>query len=307
MHFDRVAILDWSAAKGPKLGKDSIWLGICDRDGTLAENIPTRALARDRLSGLVDAALSAGDRLLIGADFSFGFPAGFAQRVTGQPSALSVWSWLAARVHDMPGNASNYRTVAAQLNAHFPDLGPFWGNTARQEVPGLPRRKPPLPPSLAEFRQSDLVARESGARPKSVWQLAGVGAVGAQALTGLPVLHALRTDFARQISVWPFEEALTPVVLAEVYPSLLHTLVREASDDQVLDARQVTLLSRALFHLGQSGGLASLLRHNDLPTDVREEGWLLGAGHSAVLIGILRDHSPAGDSGFRGAYASGPR
>lgn len=40
MIFDRIAILDWSAANRPRLGKDSIWLG---HDSAPPENLPTRA------------------------------------------------------------------------------------------------------------------------------------------------------------------------------------------------------------------------------------------------------------------------
>ena len=34
MTFDRVAVLDWSAASTPKRGRDSIWLGVAGPDGT---------------------------------------------------------------------------------------------------------------------------------------------------------------------------------------------------------------------------------------------------------------------------------
>ena len=42
-------------------------------------------------------------------------------------------------------------------NAHFGGDGPFWGNGARADVPGLPRRKPALPEGLTEFRQTELL------------------------------------------------------------------------------------------------------------------------------------------------------
>lgn len=282
--FDRVAILDWSAARGPKRGKDSIWLGLADISGTRAENIPTRMAAARRLEEVIDAALANGHRLLIGADFAFGFPAGFAKALTGVPSALAVWDWLSARILDTPENISNYREVAAEMNSGFAGAGPFWGNGMRLEVPGLPRLKPPLPPPLIPHRHCDLVARGDGVNPKTVWQLAGAGAVGAQVLTGLPVLNALRRRHPSVISVWPFEVADTPIVLAEVYPSLLRDEVRLAvATGQVVDEAQVSLLAAALLRLSSTHGLKGLMKIDAEAAFLAEEGWLLAAGQAALL------------------------
>ncbi len=287
MRFDRVAILDWSAAKGPKRGKDSIWLAVADSAGVVTENIPTRLFAERRLTDLIAQSVSHGKRLLIGADFAFGFPMGFAARLTGQASALSVWDWLSARITDTAQNTSNYRDVAALMNARFDGSGPFWGNTARLDVPGLPRLKPPLPPGLVPHRTCDMVARESGAHPKTVWQLAGAGAVGAQVLTGLPVLNRLRQQFPGHLSVWPFEAPQSLVVLAEVYPSLLHAQVRHAllSSQEVADQVQVRLLSQALFRHASQGSLHRMMSADVDAATSSEEGWLLAAGRSADLAG----------------------
>jgi hypothetical protein len=285
MTFDRIAILDWSAAKGPTRGKDSIWLGVTDAVTTTTENIPTRRLAAARLLALTKAALTKGERLLIGADFAFGFPMGFAQVLTGTPTALAVWDWLSAHVTDTDGNVSNYREVAAAMNARFSGDGPFWGNTARQDVPGLSRLKPALPPGLSAHRHCDIVAREGGASPKTVWQLAGVGAVGAQVLTGVPVLNALRHRFDQGVSVWPFQSDTACVVLAEVYPSLLRANMRVPG--VVPDQMQVSLLSKALFLHEIQGGLSHLMQPGACATTLAEEGWLLAAGQSALLNSVL--------------------
>ncbi|MDZ4135457.1 MAG: molybdopterin molybdenumtransferase MoeA, partial [Paracoccaceae bacterium] len=152
MRFDRVAILDWSAAKGPRRGRDSIWLGIAAGAAVEARNIPTRAEAEAALHALVADALNKGERVLIGADFAFGYPAGFARALTGQNRALAVWDWLAARISDTPRNVSNYRDVAAAINAGFPGEGPFWGNGEKTQTQGLPRLKPMLPDGLGADR-----------------------------------------------------------------------------------------------------------------------------------------------------------
>ncbi|MCB1396576.1 MAG: molybdopterin guanine dinucleotide synthesis, partial [Rhodobacteraceae bacterium] len=125
MIFDRIAILDWSAANRPRRGKDSIWLG---HDSAPPENLPTRATAFDRLTALVEDALTRNQRLLIGADFAFGYPRGFARALTGQDNALALWQQLADRLQDDARNRSNRLEVAAEINRGLPGLGPFWFN-----------------------------------------------------------------------------------------------------------------------------------------------------------------------------------
>lgn len=282
MRFDRVAILDWSAARGKRWGKDSIWLGVCDGTRTHETNLPTRTEAEALLHRQVAEALAEGARLLVGADFAFGQPAGFARALTGRAEARAVWAWLAQRVAETPDHGSSYRAVAAEINRQFSGDGPFWGNGEKTPTPGLPRTKPGLPPGLSEHRATDLAAVGPGSRPKPVWQLAGAGAVGAQMLTGLPVLERLCMAFPC-IAVWPFEGTNdSPVVLAEVYPSLLSAAVR--AEGGVPDQAQVRLLARALWRLSVRGDLGALFA---VKADA-EEGWILGAGQQDLLQAALR-------------------
>jgi molybdopterin-guanine dinucleotide biosynthesis protein B len=111
---------------------------------------------------------------------------------------------------------------------------------------------------------------------KPVWQLLGAGSVGSQALLGIPVVHRLagRTGAA----VWPFENP-RELTIAEVYPSLLAPAVA-ASGDSIADRAQVRLLARALFNLSRHDRLGPLFV---TPAIAAEEGWILGAGHSALL------------------------
>ncbi len=284
MRFDRVAVLDWSAARGRGRGRDSIWLGLAGPEGESTESIATRGAAEDRLVALLARTLARGERLLLGCDFAFGYPRGFAAALTGQASALAVWDWLEPRVTETADHGSTYRAVAAAINARFRHDGPFWGNGERAGTPGLPRRKKGLPEGLAEHRATERAARDGAGRPKSVWQLAGAGAVGAQTLTGIPVLARLRARFAPAVAAWPFEPAAdAPVVLAEVYPSLLFREVR-AAEHGIRDEVQVRLLSRALVRLSARDALAPLFARGN-----PEEGAILGAGHTAALRAALAD------------------
>lgn len=280
MRFDRVAVLDWSAARGRRQGKDSIWLGLADAGGVTAINLPTRTAAEAHLAAL---AAGGGGRLLIGVDFALGYPAGVAGRLTGQTRALALWDWLARRVHELPGDGSNYRVVAAEANRAFPGEGPFWGNGERAETIGLPRTRPDLPAGIAAHRATERAARAGGSNPKPVWQLAGAGAVGAQAMTGIPVLHRLRGAHPGRVAVWPFEPRDgAEVVLAEVYPSLLADAVR-ADPGTVPDEVQVRLLARALHELAQGEGMADLMARRESPAVLEEEGWILGVGAEPLL------------------------
>jgi molybdopterin molybdotransferase len=285
--FDRVAILDWSSAGAPKRGRDSIWFGVADPAGVSARNLPTRAAAADALHALVRDSVARGVRLLLGVDFPLGYPDGFGHALTGSDDPFAVWDWLAARITDDARNRHNLRAVAALANAAFPGAGPFWGNNAKPEVPGLGRKKAGLPHGLAACRATEVAAQASGARPKTVWQLAGAGSVGAQALVGLPVLHRLRATHGAAVAVWPFEPPTAPVVVAEVYPSLLAADVAAAcarDPDLVRDAAQVRLLAAALLRLSRSGDLARLFAVDHHPA-ARREGWILGVGAEAVLRG----------------------
>jgi len=289
MRFDQVIVLDWSAAGKPTLGKDSIWLGHATAAGVAVENIATRRQAETRLAVLIDAALRSNHRMLIAADFAFGAPIGLAQTLTGQAHALALWDWLGTRITDTDRNATNYRQIAAQMNSQFSGGGPFWGNGQKDETPGLSRTKPAHPPELAEYRTAELVGREAGLWPKTLWQLAGAGAVGAQSLTGIPMLHRLRARNPGKVAVWPLEPATgAPIVIAEAYLSLLTPEVRTATaQGMVQDEAQVRLHATAFHALSQNGGLAPLMAPDHPTETLQGEGWYLGAGAAnAVRAGL---------------------
>ena len=283
--FDEVLVADWSAAAQPKTkpGPDSIWIGICNADGVQARHFATRALAEAFLHMRLTDNRAAGRRTLAGFDFAFGYPAGFAAGLTGQASARAVWAYLAAQVQDGADNANNRFAVAAAINTRFDATGPFWGGLRGQVVPGL------TPTKTARYGAPFLAERRAVERAISgtstVWQLTGAGAVGSQSLVGLPMVHRLVAD--HQAQVWPFDSTDGPIVLAEVYPSLLRPQVREmVAAGWVTDAAQVRLLAQALFRLAVSGDLQALLAPPADPA-ATEEGWILGADHAPLLRAAL--------------------
>src|SRR5262249_30292565 len=156
-----------------------------------------------------------------------GYPAGFAARLgLAGPPWRAVWDEIAGLVEDDERNRNNRFEVAEILNRRVSGgCFPFWGRPAAPPRPHLAptHHRPPDHDGVAERRLVDLYI--PSAQP--CWKLLGTGSVGGQALTGIPVVRALRDDprWHRQTRVWPCETGLSPrpdarVVMAEVYPSL---------------------------------------------------------------------------------------
>ena len=271
--FDGYAAVDWSASGKPKQGKDSIWIAIRGVDGTKEhENPATRQEAVKWIERLLKRATAEGWRFLVGFDFPFGYPEGTARALTGRDGWEAVWSRIAEVVRDGPHNENNRFHAAAKLNAAFKGEGPFWGNGLKDDIPGLPRKKPAgwgvnLPANLRH-------AESKVKRAQEVWKLNGAGSVGGQALTGIAALEGLRYRVGAQ--VWPFETLGDgrSHVLAEIYPSL----IEPNPDFDVKDAGQVDAVAAVLQGLDKLGELKRHLRApSQMPSAVcSEEALILG-------------------------------
>ncbi|SMX37796.1 molybdopterin guanine dinucleotide synthesis [Maliponia aquimaris] len=279
--FDRFVMVDWSGGNdtGRRPRKDAIWIGESGPEGERAPQYQrNRALAEDTLAERIDTALRGGERLLIGVDFPFGYPAGYARALTGQDDPLGVWRWLAERIEDRP-KENNRFDVAAGINRRLAGGdGPFWGNGLKRDIDGLPRTKAAYRNPFPDRRTSE--ARARGAF--TCWQLSGAGAVGSQVLMGLPVLDRLRRHFAGRIAVWPFEPLDRPVALVEIWPTLIDPAVRvHTGPGDIRDAVQVRLLARALSRLAPAQLNAML------SVEAPVEGWIFGLGHERELTDRL--------------------
>ena len=278
--FDTVAVVDWSGGNdsGPKPRKDAIWLGVA-RHGEAEQPLylRNRAAAEAALVTLIDQELAAGRRLLLGFDFPFAYPRGFAKALTGQADPLALWDWFETRITD--AKISNNRfDLAAEINQSLGGKGPFWGNALGRDIAGLGRTKQGY--SAAPFSERRRV--ESFAKGSfTCWQLAGAGAVGSQVLMGLPVLSRVRRRFEDVLAVWPFETSQISeksIVLAEIWPSLIAGAVRQAqTDGGIRDAHQVRLLAVALSQVSPEK------MQQMMAAGVDEEGWILGQGFEAEL------------------------
>jgi len=282
MRIDTVIIVDWSARSAPspaRPSKDAIFVAErTGRDGHVTY-CRTRAQALAHLIARLEAAVSDGRRVLAGFDFPLAYPAGFAQALTGRADPFAVWEWLAAAITDDAKNANNRLAVADRVNAHLGGPGPFWSHPVGQSPAHVPFRKPPHTGfAFAERRRVEQVA--TGA--SSCFQLYGTGAVASQTLLGLPRLWALKRYFGDALAVRPFETRAAPILLAEVYPSILSAEIkRRQRPDEVPDSAQVRILAQAFAALPPDR-LEAMLREG-----CPEEGWITGLGHAPELIAGL--------------------
>lgn len=284
MRFDSVLMVDWSGGndRGPTPVKDAIWACVAT-DGKAQDPVylRNRQVAEVWIIDMLTTLRAAGQRVLVGFDLCFAYPDGFATQLIGSEDTLALWDWFAERVKDSP-TENNRFDLAGQINARFPGVGPFWFNGLKRDIPDLPRKGTARADhGLPEKRAADLAIPGSF----SPWQLAGAGAVGGQVIMGLPVLSRLRKHFGGDLSVWPFEAAETPIVLAETYFSLIPDLV-QAHPHPVRDAAQVTLYASGFSNM-TAEVLARLMDVTATP-----EGWVLGAGEAAALRQALAPAPP---------------
>jgi len=216
MIFDRYVTVDWSASNRPKTGKDSVWICSLGDDGEPSvTNPPTRRTAEAAVRDLLVDAVERGERVLIGFDFPYAYPIGFAAALVldGQPWR-AVWEFLDGHVQDdRETNENNRFDVASAINARLTHHA-FWGRPWTQVHDHLSARRDQVryrldgeTAGLSEWREVELVLRRRGHPPHSTWKLFGAGSVGSQTITGIPVVSRLRHDpeLMTISRVWPFE------------------------------------------------------------------------------------------------------
>lgn len=173
--------IDWSGRE--RGAAEAIWFARV-RDGVLVEleNGMDRA---EVIDAAIDAAREA-PQTVVGLDFAFAFPAWYSAR-RGWASGREIWEAM--------------RDDAEALLAVCEP--PFWGRPgSRAQTQG---------PALRETEA------DAPARPKSVFQIGGAGAVGTGSLRGMRHLADLAdAGFA----VWPFDDPRLPMAV-EIYPRAL--------------------------------------------------------------------------------------
>jgi precorrin-8X/cobalt-precorrin-8 methylmutase len=289
--FDAFVIVDWSAASQPKTGRDSIWICAVDRDGAerLVENPHTRHAAKNLLGDLLSHAAARGERVLLGFDFPFGYPVGFARRLglNGTSPWRAVWDEIASRLNDEENNKNDRFVLAAEFNRRVSnDAFPFWGCPVefRHDFLGPKHHNGHDAEGLAEKRLIDRWM--VGAQP--CWKLAYTGSVGSQSLTGIPVVRALRDDagWVDRARIWPFETGLASpneaqIVFAEVWPSWWRKEI-QGDYGPPNDKAQVRTVARIFAAANRAGELGAWFAGDPSLTAQQrrivetEEAWTLG-------------------------------
>ncbi|MDP9138592.1 MAG: hypothetical protein M3N38_10525 [Pseudomonadota bacterium] len=310
--FDAYVMMDWSGGNGRRAGKqDCIWIA----HGPAASAEPTTLSPRSRseaertIRSLLQPPVgSSKSRVLVCADFAYGFPAGFASLLPGihsgtLPPWRVVWKYLKQHLRDdldttpgrLPTNRSNRFEVANAINAAASTKGPpgpFWCLFKEGGYPCILQRQPAQPFACSSGTIAPLRITDRRAKSNTPFRLFGTGSVGSQVLTGIPRLASLRFDpqFVSCSVVWPFETGWAPatgswldlevrVVHAEIYPS-----VRAPLTDTIKDRGQV----RAIWQWARClDAKDRLVQELAIPADVasgstdeqlirNEEGWILG-------------------------------
>lgn len=296
--FDHFIVIDWSSRAKPspkKPTKDAIWLSEGAAKGrVVTKYFRTRQACQEYVAKRLRRLVAQKKRVLVGWDFAFGYPKGFAKalRLGKKKPWKSIWDLLCRLIKDDEQNKNNRFTVGGDLNRRITGgSGPFWGVPSGQSGVFLGSRKDFTYPvtnkrvSLPERRLVELRKR----RMQPAWKLAYTGSVGSQALLGIPRVCRLITDQPKLQAhsyVWPFETNFLKdlptagplVVHAEIYPSS----VKIAGKDEIVDREQVRAYVQWLREEQDAGNLPGWLAgpgdlsKKELRQVLEHEGWVLG-------------------------------
>lgn len=284
--FDRVIMVDWSAANepGPKdSSPDNCWLAWGD---VFARPAPEYFRSRaETVSRVLDLPLHRKGNALVCFDFPYAYPHGCELG-----GGRNVAEYLSRLIVDRPDNHNNRFEVAARLNAELNDgkAGPFWGCPRNKARPALTPTSRDLCVDQGKFPNYRIVEQRLRSQKKpiqSVWKLTYPASVGSQALLGLPAIHRLLKDpaLALHSSVWPFETdwdaRLRGIIHAEIWPS-----VRDSTNQpfEIKDARQVAAMRDRALDADAAGALRRFFARPECLSDEAEricrktEGWILG-------------------------------
>jgi hypothetical protein len=185
----RIIAIDWSGVKVGAARK--IWIAEA-RDGDLV--MLERGRDRDEVAAWLIAEAAKGDRLIVGMDFAFSFPAWFLDEY-GCAEAADMWRIVAEKAEGWLA-ACDY---------------PFWGRPGRRRLVEDPKR---------------LRRTEGESSAKSVFQIGGAGAVGTGSLRGMPVLLSLLDS---GFAIWPFTRTPPDVsIVVEIYPRVWSPRVKKS-------------------------------------------------------------------------------
>ncbi len=223
-----VVAVDWSGARSPAAQRTGICVAIsCGNDVDA-----TAGRTRVETIELVEQLAAP---VVVGFDFSFGFPEWFA------------------REHRCATIADMWALAEREGETWLRPAPPFWRD--RCDVPAERR-----------FRACELDLVPA----KSIFQLVGNGQVGAGSVRGMPFLARLR---AHGFAIWPFDPAGERTAL-EIYPSRLRRLVRSNAEQHYRSAHERDAVCSARVMWDSRASFANLTAATDRTTRIEGAVWM---------------------------------
>jgi hypothetical protein len=230
--FDGFVAIDWS---GAVRNYDGIAVAMCT-PGRAAPRLikaPGVHWTRKTIAEWLKSQLGSGRRLLIGFDFSFGFPfetdGGYlGGKAPGIDDIFSLWNLIEARSCGDP----DFGCMRFIGDADYTSL--FWlqGSRPTQWI----ERKRRTEYACAELTKT---------RPDSLYKMLHSKQVGKASITGMRVLHHIRTSTTGRVAIWPFEEVRESAIV-EIYP----TMFRKMAAGAIAKIRSRRQLNAALGRIG---------------------------------------------------------
>ena len=197
-------MVDWSGSDRRRAGvQDCIWIahGPATATAPITVSPPSRTEAEQIIRAQLQPIVAARKRrVLLCADFGYGYPAGFASLLpTSSSSELPpwriVWHYLGRHVQDdlgtkpgqRPTNRSNRFEIASTINAAVSSSashGPVWCLFKAGGYACVPQKKPLQPFVCASGTIASLRITDRRAKSDTPFRLFGTGSVGSQVLTG---------------------------------------------------------------------------------------------------------------------------
>lgn len=194
----------------------------------------------DRLAGT--------ERIIVGIDHGFSFPASYFSRYR-----LSTWD-----------------EFLVDFQKHWPTDDDY------TYVDDIREKNPPRRGSPDELRLTEKWASSA----TSVFRFDGQGAVGKSTHAGIPWLLFLRSQLRGKVHFWPFDGFEVPAgksVVAEVYPAIFHR--RYPHGQRTKDERDAFAVARWLSGTDTDGNLPYYFNVRLRPDQMKAaalEGWILG-------------------------------
>jgi hypothetical protein len=226
--FDKFIAIDWS---GALRNYDGIAVATC-RTGHGAPRLvapPEKYWTRSSIASWLKNRLDRKEPLLIGLDFAFGFPF---------DDATGYLGGLARGVDDIFGLWS----LIEEKSCGDPDFGCLRFITCPEYKRLFWTRGPQPHDWINRKRHTELAcAAATSTHPDTLYKMIGSKQVGKASVSGMRVLHHIRSCMGDRVAIWPFDRVQTSVMV-EIYP----TMFRKMATKSVAKLRSLSDLNSAL-------------------------------------------------------------